>query len=272
MHKLFAFDLDGTLFVKANLMHEQTPLALLNAKQNGHHNIISTGRSLSNTILALGDNIDLFTYIVASNGSVIYDVASKQIHIIGKVNHAVFDILWASAEQNHFIIRIDTPLDSKSYLDINRLPEWLKLQNSMDISKFKVCDESEFKAFKFANQEQIVQLALRGPKDIIWSEYNRLNSLIGDEYEVKYTNQIYIDVNAKNVNKWSGVEFVAKALNIEHKNVYTFGDSGNDIEMLSHAGVGVAMGNATAEAREAADIIIGDNTTNAIATTIESLI
>ena len=37
-----------------------------------------------------------------------------------------------------------------------------------------------------------------------------------------------------------------------------FGDSENDLEMLRAAGIGVAMGNGTPEALEAADYVTGD--------------
>ncbi|MFR9190031.1 MAG: HAD hydrolase family protein [Anaerotruncus massiliensis (ex Togo et al. 2019)] len=38
-----------------------------------------------------------------------------------------------------------------------------------------------------------------------------------------------------------------------------FGDGGNDIEMLRFAGVGVAMGNAGEEVRQAADYVTDDD-------------
>ena len=37
-----------------------------------------------------------------------------------------------------------------------------------------------------------------------------------------------------------------------------FGDGGNDTDMLAYAGIGVAMGNATAEPKAAADYITDD--------------
>ena len=34
-----------------------------------------------------------------------------------------------------------------------------------------------------------------------------------------------------------------------------FGDGGNDIQMLSHAGIGIAMGNASDEVKKVADFV-----------------
>lgn len=46
--------------------------------------------------------------------------------------------------------------------------------------------------------------------------------------------------------------------NLTAEQCMAFGDGGNDVEMLEFAGIGVAMGNATAMAKEAADYITED--------------
>ncbi|HMI90372.1 MAG TPA: HAD family hydrolase, partial [Polyangiales bacterium] len=53
--------------------------------------------------------------------------------------------------------------------------------------------------------------------------------------------------------------------------VVAVGDADNDLPMLSGAGLGVAMGNATEEAKRAARRVIGDNCSDALATLIEEL-
>ncbi|HMI90235.1 MAG TPA: HAD family hydrolase, partial [Polyangiales bacterium] len=53
--------------------------------------------------------------------------------------------------------------------------------------------------------------------------------------------------------------------------VVAVGDAGNDLPMLSGAGLGVAMGNATDAAKRAARRVIGDNCSDALALLIEEL-
>lgn len=57
---------------------------------------------------------------------------------------------------------------------------------------------------------------------------------------------------------------------LEISNITAFGDDFADIEMLKSSGIGVAMGNAIDEVKEAADIIIGTNDNDGIATYLES--
>ena len=58
----------------------------------------------------------------------------------------------------------------------------------------------------------------------------------------------YYEAMIKGCSKASGIDRVLAALNIPLENAVAIGDSGNDVDMLRHAGVGVAMGNASPSA------------------------
>ena len=49
-----------------------------------------------------------------------------------------------------------------------------------------------------------------------------------------------------------------KHYNVDREDTIAFGDAGNDLEMLQFAGIGVAMGNGTQDAKQAADYITKD--------------
>ena len=49
----------------------------------------------------------------------------------------------------------------------------------------------------------------------------------------------------KDNSKSATLTYLAKRVGIDAKNIIAFGDGENDREMLSHAGIGVAMGNAS---------------------------
>lgn len=64
---------------------------------------------------------------------------------------------------------------------------------------------------------------------------------------------IFADVNVRGVDKATGIAGFAARFGFAPGQVMAFGDGGNDAAMLRAAGVGVAMGNACAEALAAAD-------------------
>ena len=61
---------------------------------------------------------------------------------------------------------------------------------------------------------------------------------------------------------------LAEHLGIDMSRTITFGDYNNDVSMLKAAGLGVAVANATAEAKAAADLVTVSNEEHAIAKVI----
>ena len=65
----------------------------------------------------------------------------------------------------------------------------------------------------------------------------------------------FADFNAKPCTKASGMDIFLTFFNLEREYSMAFGDGGNDITMLKHAALGVAMDNANDEVKAAADYV-----------------
>ena len=65
---------------------------------------------------------------------------------------------------------------------------------------------------------------------------------------------------------------MAEYLHIKQEEVICIGDAGNDLDMIQFAGLGVAMGNAFDEVKEAADYITKNNDEDGVAHVIEKFI
>lgn len=88
----------------------------------------------------------------------------------------------------------------------------------------------------------------------------------------KVRGALYLDFNPQGINKLVGLESLGKQVGVDITNFVAFGDSNNDLEMLAGAGLGIAMGNGTPEAKAAAKEIIGHHDSDAIAKKIVELI
>ena len=64
-----------------------------------------------------------------------------------------------------------------------------------------------------------------------------------------------VDIISKGGGKAAGIRRFLSARQIDMSEVIVFGDSENDVDMLKAAGLGIAMGNATPDAIEAADYV-----------------
>ena len=65
---------------------------------------------------------------------------------------------------------------------------------------------------------------------------------------------------------------LAQRLGLTRDEVMAVGDSGNDRTMVELAGLGVAMGNATEDIKQAADVITADNNHDGVAEAIEKYV
>ena len=69
---------------------------------------------------------------------------------------------------------------------------------------------------------------------------------------------LFTDIIPADGGKPVGMDKMIAHFGIQPDEVMAFGDGGNDLEMLQHAHIGVAMGNAVDSVREAADYITDD--------------
>ncbi|MCL2548660.1 MAG: HAD family hydrolase, partial [Symbiobacteriaceae bacterium] len=69
----------------------------------------------------------------------------------------------------------------------------------------------------------------------------------------------------REATKAAAVAELARIWGIDAADIVAFGDDLNDIDMLNHAGVGVAMGNAVEEVKAIADYICPSNEEDGLA-------
>jgi hypothetical protein len=82
----------------------------------------------------------------------------------------------------------------------------------------------------------------------------------------------HVTITPRGVSKGNGLRELAMLLGIHLSETIAVGDNLNDLDMLSTAGLGVAMGNATPEAKAQADYVTGSNNEDGVAQVIERFI
>src|SRR5690348_16605944 len=77
-----AADYDGTIAVDGR-MSEATAAALARLRRSGRRAILVTGRRLDD-LLTVCPQIELFDYVVAENGAVVYTPGTREVALLGK--------------------------------------------------------------------------------------------------------------------------------------------------------------------------------------------
>jgi hydroxymethylpyrimidine pyrophosphatase-like HAD family hydrolase len=73
-------------------------------------------------------------------------------------------------------------------------------------------------------------------------------------------------------SKGAGVSWLLNHLGMDSAGLLALGDGENDIKMLQLAAVGVAMGNAGAKVKAAADVVVGSNDEDGVAQAIHEYV
>ncbi|MBM7643309.1 Cof subfamily protein (haloacid dehalogenase superfamily) [Streptococcus loxodontisalivarius] len=82
----------------------------------------------------------------------------------------------------------------------------------------------------------------------------------------------YLEMTSKSVSKENALLEITKHYQLDLTETMAIGDNFNDIPMLEKAGIGVAMGNAPQEVKEAADYVTDDNDNHGISKALDDYV
>ncbi|CAN5604264.1 HAD family hydrolase [soil metagenome] len=253
--QLVALDIDGTLLkwiegagTTYETIEPRVSSAIRRAHDAGAHVVLASGRS-PHGMTGIADLIDLPTrdgepmWIVASNGAVVFrylpggqiDVVHEEVFDAGPAVRAIL------AEQPTARVAVENR--GLGYRVSTHFPDG-ELSGEMTVTPI-----DELVA------EPVSRVIIRDP-DATAEDFVALGArlgLHGTDYVVGWT--AWLDLSPVGVSKASGLDHVCRALGVTAADALAIGDGRNDIEMLTWAGRGVAMGQAVESVLEAADAI-----------------
>ena len=128
-----------------------------------------------------------------------------------------------------------------------------------DPTRFVVVED----AYERALNEKVYQLNVFVSEE----EEGDFMQLMPNSKTARWTSH-FTDIIPKDGGKNKGIDAIINHFGIKLEETMAFGDGGNDIDMLKHAGIGIAMENARDDVKEIADFITtsvdDDGITNAL--------
>lgn len=268
--KVFIFDLDETLLNKEEEVQQCHIDALIKAKEKGHELVLCSGRSYGHMIPVLKQlPKNLFRYLICNNGSYIHDLKTSNKIIEKSIDISFLKTFEKIGKKYKTLWGVHTLHFSKRGYFWDNEPKWFKNVFHKEWVKEKFVNFQETK--HLFNETKITQVTWRSTKEIVSKMLEEVKEVAKD-YNYFVSGEVYIDILPKGVSKFTGIVNLCKIINASIKSCIAFGDSGNDIEMLKGVGYGIALENGTKEAKEAADIIIGNHNTCALANKVLELI
>lgn len=244
-------DIDGTLINARQELPDDARRALVAARKNGHTVVIATGRAITQIypwLLNVG-----FDGVIGDNGGYI-EFGGEVLRDLRVSEEGVRELTeWVESYHGQWCWQAsDGIYGSPHFLDWFASAELNGTSGNWDAFVKLVDPQLKLEAPKnSAKLTFIVQrgegLSLEECREYWQGKFTVVEGSISDGVSLS------VEVSLPGVNKGEGVQYLCEHLGVDLADTIALGDSANDIEMLSIAGVGVAMGNATPVAREAAD-------------------
>ncbi|MBD7994936.1 HAD family phosphatase [Arthrobacter sp. Sa2CUA1] len=259
---LVALDVDGTLVDHDGHMSPNVRSAAMDAIAAGHHLVISTGRSFGAALPVL-KNIGLTEgYTVCSNGGVTLRVDSSLPEGYEIVDRVVFDPRPALDA-----LRVQLPTAKFALEDHEG--RFLSTERFQDASFGAEAQAVDFEYLRESKAVRVVVFSTDSTAEEFGDAVAAIG-LHGVTYSVGWT--AWLDIAAAGVTKASALEQVRRRLEIDPRNTVAVGDGRNDIEMLSWAARGVAMGQAPQEVLASATEVTGTVYEDGAAAVLRSLV
>jgi Cof subfamily protein (haloacid dehalogenase superfamily) len=267
--KLLILDIDGTIAGQSNQVSTRVKQAIKAAQDRGVRVAIATGR-MYKSALRFHHDIGADLPIMAYQGAWIQDPATGTIHRHQPVPVEIARELLDYFEQRHLLDKLSIHVYRDDCLYVREVNEDTELyigRSGIDVHPVAdlrtVLTDRPTKLLAMSEDTDLIQHLLTDLRQ----RYNP------EELHITTSVPIFLETTQSGVNKGTAIDYVAKKfLDITAENVLAIGDNYNDVEMLTYAGIGVAMGNAPADVQSLADWVAPDIEADGAAIAIEKFI
>lgn len=251
--KIAFFDIDGTVknHIDGNIS-ESTRRALGHLKDQGVILAAATGRPLSmcDEIRPLGFDV----FITSNGGHVKY--GEHVIHKVPMNPQTLQNVIDFAERENHGLSFYTEELSMSNVQNPNilkALKETLSLNDYPRINQASI-QEEVFLLCLFADDEMVKKYIQSFPR----LTFRRWHPFI-------------LNVLEEDISKSLAIRKVLEYFNFRPTEAIAFGDGSNDLDMLEAVGMGIAMGNAGEQLKNAADYVTKASTEDGIEFALKTL-
>lgn len=256
--KLIGIDIDGTLLNSKKELTKGTLEALWSAAERGVEIVIATGRFLSE-FPELVEALPMMRYAVTCTGAQVLDLRTGETLARHALTASELRRLYGKLDGLDAMPQIFSEHDGRIH---NRASDLLQAERFCGPVLARVIrrthvPEEDLDRFVADYTGLTNKIHMFFPRQSV--KEAALARFSGEPYALMESADNDLELMASGVDKGLGLRELAARLDLDRSQVMAIGDGGNDAAMLRYAGLGVAMGNASPEAKAAADRITASN-------------
>lgn len=286
-YRLLALDLDGTLLDAASRLSPANRAAVGRAIDAGLEVVVCTGRGFAECRHVLDDLTMAGAAVVAGGAMTVQLPSGETLHRSAMPADLVRDVSRIlNAATGHYVLllkdRSATGVDYVLLGDgrVDAASEWWFNQVPVAVQRAERFEDDPHpdETIRLGNVTTAREMKRLGARVV--EEFGRrtfvhhfpvINSDGNGRHLADDAIHLMEIFNAE-TNKWSAISALAAQRGVAAEQIAAIGDEINDVAMIRHAGLGVAMGNAIDPIKQVADRITLDQAEDGVAHAIEQIL
>lgn len=248
-YKVLVLDIDGTLYNSEKRITPATKEAIFRAREAGKIIAIASGRPLPG-VRAAADTLafgEKGGFLMAYNGGRIINAQTGEIISETRLPRETVPRIAALAKEYGVPVVGHAPDSLVTESPDDGLIQYEARLNRMPVTAIpSLADYTAHRLYKCLITGEASKLAML---ERIASEQ------FAGQLSVYRSEPYFLEILPLGVDKAGAIDTLAAHLHVSRKEVIACGDGFNDLSMIRHAGLGVAMSNAQQIVRESADYI-----------------
>ena len=245
--KLLIMDLDDTLVSETSGISEKIKSIIDKVKEKGIKVSIATGR-MHSSAFPFAKELDIIEPIISYNGALVKYLRSGEPIAHWPVSYEnALQVLEFAKQKNRHIQYYSQ--DEYYVQEHNALSDLYcrRTGRRAVATNRELLDSLDFDPTKL--------LLIAENKENCEEIYNEAARRFAGILNITYSSDTYVEFNNLKASKGNACEILAQHYGYEMSNIMSIGNGGNDVDMLEKCGIGVAVGNAVREAKDAADYV-----------------
>jgi Cof subfamily protein (haloacid dehalogenase superfamily) len=271
--QMLALDVDGTLAARGDEVTPATREALHEARDAGIEIVIATGRRYRTARRAVS-SLGLPVPVVCLGGALIKDRDSRTLraHVFGQADFRVV----AQHLGDHglaLVAQRDSFEHGGADFIVDDSAPWSDAVERYVEGNARYCETFTSPV----PREDVLVMGTFGEESALRAMQSALDAEHPDRFlsvlvPTPWESSFYLEVIPAHVSKWSALEELARRHDIAPEDICAVGDQLNDLPMVKHSGMGVAMGNGHDDLKEAADWVCGRHDEDGLVEVVEHIL
>ena len=261
--RLIALDIDGTIRDRERRISERTMRAISRVRDRGALVTLATGRTFRSAIEGCRDLRVSCPVITFQGAHVARPDGDNELlwhaPLTSEMTAAALDAL-----------RDRRGFDIMAYLSddlyVMEMSDWAEDYGRRHALPIEVVAPADLIV------RPMTRLVVRGDEDDIADLVVELNAHFGDSLYVTRSLPYFCEILNPDAGKDKAMRWLCRYLGISFSDTLAFGDGYNDVPMLRHAGLGVAVDGAVPEVLEVADFVAPPMEEDGVARVLERLL